>query len=247
LGQPVCTSDRAAGGPPSPGLAADKNAMSISTNAWRSMPVNASAIQSSQSPEEYLAGHELTQELRRRGLTDQQLEATRFWDNNAGWPFQQWSFTWANGTPVTAIPLMKPYCALRWLILDDPPGSGDKNDAWRLVSETLFAPIYKSHLEYRNAQSKRARRPRGRLTDDGPTMPKVVRRLALKPERRDDTARELWPHLVAELDDLGLAPQSTDSIEFRNSFCTYDFKDGRKQITFGQFANLVSGARSKSG
>jgi hypothetical protein len=209
--------------------------------------MNALATQSSQSPEEYLAGHELTQELRRQGVTDQQLEAIRFWSNNAGWPFQQWTFTWANGTPETAIPLMKPYCALKWLILDDPPESRDRDDARQLVSVTLAAPVYRSGLKYRHAQSERARRPRGRLTDEGETMSEVVRRLALKPERRNDTAWELWSHLHAELDDLRLAPQLIDNPELGKSFCTYDFKDGRKKITFGQFANLVSGARSKSG
>jgi hypothetical protein len=209
--------------------------------------MNALATQSSQSPEVYLAGHELTQELRRKGLTDQQLEAIRFWGNNVGWPFQQWTFTWANGTPETAIPLMKPYCALKWLILDDPPGSRDKDDAGHLVDETLIAPVYEAGLKYRHAQSERARRPRGRLTDDGPTMPEVVHRLALKSERRNDTARELWPNLYAELDELRLDPQLTDSPELRKSFYTYDFKNGQKRITFGQFANLVSGARSKSG
>ena len=210
--------------------------------------MNASATQSSQSPEEYLAGHELTRELRRQGLTDQQLEAIRFWSsNNVGWPFEQWTSTWANGTPETAIPLMKPYCALKWLILDDPPGSRDKDDASRLVGETLIAPVYEAGLKYRRAQSEWARRPRGRLTDGGKTMSEVVCRLALRPERRDDTAKEIWPHLYAELDDLGLAPQLKDNPELRKSFYTYDFKDGRKKITFGQFANLVPGGRSKSG
>jgi hypothetical protein len=141
--------------------------------------MNALATQSLQSPVEYLAGHELTQELRRQGVTDQQLEAIRFWSNNVGWPFQQWTFTWANGTPETAIPLMKPYCALKWLILDDPPGSRDKDDASRLVGETLIAPVYEAGLKYRHTQSERARGPRGRLTGDGKTMSEVVHRLAL--------------------------------------------------------------------
>jgi hypothetical protein len=78
-------------------------------------------------------------------------------------------------------------------------------------------------------------------------MPEVVHRLTLKPERRNDTARDLWPHLNAELDDLRLDPRLTDNPELRKSFYTYYFKDGQKKITFGQFANLVSGARSKSG
>jgi hypothetical protein len=202
--------------------------------------MSALATQSSQSPEEYLAGHELTRELRRQGLTDQQLEAIRFCWNNDGWPFRQWSFTWANGTPETAIPLMNAYCALKWLILDDPPGSRDKDDACRLVGETSIAPIYEANLKYRHQQSERAGRPRGRLTNDGKTMSEVVRRLALKPERRDDTAKDLWPHLHAELEDLRLDPQLTDNLEFRKSFYTYDFKDGQRKITFGQFAKLVS-------
>jgi hypothetical protein len=209
--------------------------------------MSSSANQSSLSAEEYVAGHELTQELRRRGLTDQQLEAIRFWGDNVGWPFQQWTFTWANGTPATAIPLMKSYCALRWLILDDPPGSRDKDDAWRLVGETSIAPLYEAGLKFRQKQSERARRPRGRLIDGGETMREVVHRLALKPERREDTTMDLWPHLHAELAETGLDPQSTDDRELRKSFYTYDFKGGRKKITFGQFANLVSGARGKSG
>jgi len=74
--------------------------------------------------------------------------------------------------------------------------------------------------------------------------------LALRPELRDETARELWPHLYAELDRMTLNPEETpDPKDPRRDAYAYDYSDSRKTITFGQFANVVSQSRGtqKSG
>jgi hypothetical protein len=198
----------------------------------------------SMMPEAFLNEHQLTSWLRRLGVSAEQLEAMRFSWLNRGWPFEQWTFTWLDGTPAQAISLVKAYCALKWLILEDPPGSADKDAAWRLIAETLAAPVHALGLEFRRSQSRRASRPRGKLAD-GRTLNQVIAELALSPEHRDETALELWPHLYAELDRLTLNPEERRD---PNAY-TYDYRDRRKTITFGQFANVVSKSRrtQKSG
>jgi len=103
--------------------------------------------------------------------------------------------------------------------------------------------------QFRASQAGRASKPRGKLSD-GRTLNQVIAELALRPELRDETARELWPHLYAELDRLTLSPKETrDPKGPRRKAYAYDYGDGRKTITFGQFANVVSQSRGtqKSG
>ncbi len=150
---------------------------------------------STQVPSEYLQTHELTRMLEVLGVTNEQLQGMRFTPTNKERPFDQWSVTFLGSTPPETISLVKAYCALKWLILDNPSSSRDKDDAWRLVSETLAAPTFKIGENTSCSQSERAKRPRGKITDDGKTLGQVIRELALKPEYRRDTARDLWPHL----------------------------------------------------
>ena len=100
-----------------------------------------------ESPQHYVASHSITMELRKRGVTDDQLAAIRFRGKDQGYPFHHWSFTWGNGMPPEAIPFVKAYCALKWLILDDPPASRDKEDAWRYVSDATIAPCDRCRAE----------------------------------------------------------------------------------------------------
>jgi hypothetical protein len=164
----------------------------------------------------------LTLRLKAIGVTDNQLQAVRFRSNNRDLPFDQWSFTFIPGTNTEVMDLTKAYCALRWLILEDPPGSRNKDDAWRLVSHTIAAPTYALGLKYKDAQKRRAQRPRGKITNTGLTMKEIIGRLALKAEYRNLTARELWPHLHAELDACELCPRD------KKSAYEYDFGEGRK-------------------
>jgi len=74
--------------------------------------------------------------------------------------------------------------------LENPPGSADKEAAWHLVTATLAAPIHELGLKFRRSQARRAAEPRGKLSD-GRTLGQVIAELASRPERRNETAREL--------------------------------------------------------
>jgi hypothetical protein len=97
-------------------------------------------------------------------------------------------------------------------------------------------------LALAEAQSKRARKPRGKVGDDGKTLNQVIGALALNhPEL---TAKELWPRCFAQLDELGLSPEEIPyGSGLRKSAYRYDTSRGTKRITFGQFSNVVSKTR----
>jgi hypothetical protein len=200
--------------------------------------------QTPMTPGEYLASCELTKRLKKLGATDALLEAIRFTGFNQGWPFDLWPFTWGPGPPPLAyIGHLKTFAALKWLILENPPSSPDKDAACRLVNESLAAPIYETGLRHKTAQQRRARKPRGRFGDDSVTMLQVVHALARQPEHREQTARELWPHLFAKLEKLGVDPVEEVDRDPRKAHYTYDFNHMRKKVTFGHFSNLVSQVR----
>ncbi len=100
----------------------------------------------------------------------------------------------------------------------------------------------KPFLGLMEAQSKRAQKPRGKVGDEGQTLNQVIAALALKyPEL---TAKELWCHFFAKLDELGLSPEEIPyGPGSTKSAYAYDTSRGMKRITFGQFRNVVSNAR----
>ena len=96
------------------------------------------------------------------------------------------------------------------------------------------------------AQRRRAKKPRGRVTDDGKTLRQIIETLVAKPESRDLSAPELWPRLYAELDQLDLDPKEINPGKLKKAACSYQFNSKRKRITYRRFANLVSEFRNKS-
>lgn len=97
-------------------------------------------------------------------------------------------------------------------------------------------------LALAEAQSERARKPRGKVGDEGQTLNQMIGALALNsPEL---TAKELWPRCFAQLDELGLSPKEIPyGSGSRKSAYLYDTSRGSKRITFGQFSNVVSKTR----
>jgi hypothetical protein len=180
-------------------------------------------------------------ELTKRGVTGEQLVEIRFREKDRSYPFDQWSFTWGSNLPLEAIPFVKAYCALKWLILDEPPASRDKEDAWRYVNDSMIAHAATAGLKHREAQRRRAQRPRVKVTDDGQTIGQMVEQLIRNPEHKDETARELWPQFYAALDKLGLDPQEVPYSD------TYKYTFGKKQrkMSYRQFANIVSASRAR--
>ncbi len=199
-----------------------------------------------ETPAQHLETHCLTRELQRLGVTNEQRQAMRFKGADKGLPFDRWSVTAPGNTPNRAIPFLRTYCTLKWLILEDPPSSRDKEDAWRLLAETMAAPTFAIGQATRNAQSERARKPRGKITEDGETINQVILELALNPQYRRDTARELWPRLWQLLNEKELDPKENENSENPKKWTyEYDFKNGRKKITFGRFQRVVSKAHAE--
>jgi hypothetical protein len=217
--------------------------------------VDEPTIANVQTPAELVASHEITLRLKCFGVTDGQLEAMRFRPNQKRWPFDQWSFTWDSGMSITAIPatsvtaisLIKAYCALKWLILENPEGSRDKDDAQHLVSATMAAPIYQIGIRHKETQRLRAKKPRSNTTEDGISTEYIIEQLALSAEHREETTKELWPHFFSKLEEAKLRPKESSHSNPRQSSYTYNPSDGGpKSITFGRFANQVSQYRKKS-
>lgn len=201
-----------------------------------------------ETPQHYLTTHPITLELMQRGVTEEHLAAIRFRHSNRERPFDQWSFTWGNGMPAEAIPFVMPYCTLKWLVLDDPPSSRDKEDAQRYVNDAMIAPIAAAGLNHKEAQRRRAQRSRVKVTEDGQTIKQVVERFVRKPEHREEGAPELWSPFFSELDQLELDPEEVTHSDLRKRHYEYAFGDKRRKISYGQFANLVSALRiGKSG
>jgi hypothetical protein len=163
------------------------------------------------TPSQYLETHKLTQELARLGVTAEQRQSMRFSSSNKRWPFDQWTVQWQGNIPSEAIPHVKAYCALKWLILEDPADSRDKQDAWRLVSETMVAPLVALGVRTKDAQSRRAKKPRGKVTSYGETLGQLIEKLALQRQYRNRSAKELWPHLFSVLNELERYPEDTRS------------------------------------
>ncbi|MCX7185391.1 MAG: hypothetical protein NTW90_09225 [Nitrosospira sp.] len=95
-------------------------------------------------------------------------------------------------------------------------------------------------ITYWQPQSKRAKKPRKEIPDDGTAISRIIGNIALSREHKDEFTIELWPHFYSDLDGLNLDPKEVDdgdSIE-------YDFNGERKLITFEQFGNMVSDYRN---
>jgi len=198
------------------------------------------------SPAQLVNEHPITRRLKALGLTEEQLLAIRFKTTNQDCPFDQWSFTWADGTPPGGIPLFKSYCALKWLMLEAPPASRDKDDAWREIALIEAAPTFEIGERTKAAQQKRAQKPRGKIDDKGTTICQLVETLALKAEYRALSTKELWPHFSPLLEEHGLAPKETShSTDLKKLGYEYEVLGKKKRISFGSFANAVSKARNK--
>lgn len=110
-----------------------------------------------QSPSDHLAQHGLTAEMLRIGVTPAQLDAIRFRANNKGWDFDQWLTDSPADLPAAALGFVRAYCALKWIVLEDPPATRNRRDAWDLIKDTLMAPLVASAIAARAAQNKNSK------------------------------------------------------------------------------------------
>jgi hypothetical protein len=187
-----------------------------------------------------LAHHSITQQLRNLGATDEQLAGMRF--RNQKGPFEQWSFTWTGPghPPVKVMALTKAYSALKWLLLDDPPPSRDRDAAFAYLAMTMAAPEIDLAARFKSAQKAKARLPRGRVDDEGRTISQIIIDLCSRPDHRNQRIGELWDHFLAELHELRLDPTVIPSTDPRKVAYEYNVAARRKRISFGRFANIAS-------
>lgn len=202
-------------------------------------------IKKSATAEELLNSHSITKQLRAFGLTDAQLAGLRFRNTRPENEFNLWPFQWLEGTPLKAAHLFKAYCALKWLLLENPPHSESKESAWAYIALTEAAPLSQIGRDTKAAQSKRAQNPRGKIPGEGKTVNKLIEELALNPEYLDESAKELWSHFFAELDELGLEPEEHEALDLKKCSCKYSIEGSPRNITLGRFSNIVSTTRKK--
>lgn len=117
-----------------------------------------------------------------------------------------------------------------------------------LIRQTYerIVPRAKRAVQYSKTQALNASNPRGRVSEEGETISQIVERLAKSPQHIDEPAKQLWTHMFSELDRLSLDPRAFEDAEDPRKWrMEYDFKGGRKPLSFGTFAGHVSKARMK--
>jgi hypothetical protein len=97
------------------------------------------------------------------------------------------------------------------------------------------------------AQRDRATHPRVRLTDDGQTLKTIISYiLAESQDPWRQKAKQYWLPVIDRLRLLGLNPTlTTDPSNPFNERLEYDCAGGRRSLTPGQFANIVSEIRRR--
>lgn len=138
--------------------------------------------------------------------------------------------------------------------------SGDFESAGRLIRQHLLnrteqallrsgfnemQPLVKIGKKFKKTQSTKAKKSRGKLTDEGDTMSDIIRKLAISEKYSEESAKDLWGHMFAKLDELSLNPEEFYG-DSKKATYSYDFKSARKQIAFGTFSNNVSRFRKES-
>lgn len=125
---------------------------------------------------------------------------------------------------------------------DQAMSRGDVSDyLWRRI----LAAYAGRGMRYGGHQATIAGKPRGKVGggkggDEDKTNDQIIGELALMCEHRNLTSKDLWNHYFSALYQRGLDPDETEAADWKKSFIEYDYKDGRKQITGGRFANVVS-------
>src|SRR5579862_9652382 len=105
------------------------------------------AVRRTLTPQEYLEQHKLTKYLKSKGLTDAQLGAVYF--RKVLEAFRDWEVKSSEPWPADLAPEQYVWCALRWLVLENPPHSANSRAAWDLVGQYFLA----HHILARDARS----------------------------------------------------------------------------------------------
>ena len=125
-----------------------------------------------------------------------------------------------------------------------PPMSFEEYAAY---SDQTMSDLAEIGFKTSKAQSKRAKKPRGKVSDDGKTVSQIIGWLATAEDHEEETAKDLWNLFLGQLGELLLNPNEIPhpSGDFRKLKCEYEIKNEiKKSLTFGEFANVVSAFRT---
>jgi len=89
----------------------------------------------------FLSEHQITADLRACGISDEQLQQFCFSGGKSPHPFEAWAITGPDEILCVPYSLAKSYCALRWLIIENPTSSRETQDAWQYIANVMADPL----------------------------------------------------------------------------------------------------------
>jgi hypothetical protein len=110
---------------------------------------------------------------------------------------------------------------------------------------TTFAEFGNSQRE---AQRKRARKPREKKITENLTLSGLIRKLAAKPENLEEPAKSIWRQLYGALDERNCAPsEDVSNCSIDKHFYTFMLDNGKQsKLTFGSFKVMLSKAQTEN-
>jgi hypothetical protein len=148
--------------------------------------------------EELLENDDITVKLRSLGVSTEQLARVFLSNRREGFPFALWNFNCPHDLPPEARLFLRPYAALKYLLLEDPPESPDKDAAWEVVALAKADPLIKLALDTKKQQSLRAKKSRGKISDDGKTVRELVEQIVRR--NPDGSVDQLWSSFFDRLE-----------------------------------------------
>lgn len=113
-----------------------------------------------------------------------------------------------------------------------------------LLTDAEHAKTATIGAKNRIGQTKKAKLLRGKVGDEGETITEIITELATMREHRNCTAKEIWNPFISALEKRDLDPVENEANpDWKKWTICYDYKEGRKSITGGRFANVVYNAR----
>jgi hypothetical protein len=191
---------------------------------------------------------DLTDRLRALGASDDELSRIELTLRRDGVPFSLWNLLISGpllNLPEEARPLLKPYATLKWLLLEDPPPSRDRDEAWVLVAMTCSAPSIELGQKTAQLQSDRAKKSRGRVSPGGQTSRQIIERVVeINPTGK---IQQYWETFFRRLDEAVLAPRFVyDPFDEKKVSIEYETTtQPRKKMSFARFKNIISEIRRK--
>jgi hypothetical protein len=194
--------------------------------------------------EEHLEAADITVKLRSLGVSTEQLARIFLSKRREGFRFALWNFYCPPDLPPEAMFFLRPYAVLKYLILEEPPWSPDRDAAWELVALAEAHPLVELARDTKKQQSLRAKKSRGKISDEGKTVRELVEQIVRR--NPDGPVQQLWSSFFDRLENLALTPRVvTSTTGVPKESIEFEVGEGRRQMSLARFKNIVSEINSK--